>query len=595
MYYEFGLNIINKMLDKGLAEMKCDEIDIISYNINLDFILRLLKNYPTIKKISLFTNSEKIFLSKKYFKEFLEAYEKKIIEINHFSENLYTIHAKIYRFKKDGTVKFLAAGSPNFTQDSNNNIEFLAYFYENTIFKEIWMMKQEEIKKFNLNFSQSIPSQLLGLYDEETNKDINLTQEYLDGLWKHQCEILQWAVRRDSSIINIPPGTGKTEIAIRYIKYLLDNDKNVSIIILVPTLTLVEQWIDRLNQQNLNNSEWGTKIDSIKEYFANPKHHILITLYSRFFGQYQQFLQQYRYLGQNLLLLMDECHNVYGNIDKLRDFQNYFVKNNKKIQKMALSATIDSFNKEEVNKFINFMGGESSIFEISIQKFYSHWNKLNPNPVTKQIQYTPLKYSLNSQEMKILNEFNRKLAIEVQKVEMGDRQDFGVAIKRAQWLRGLNGGVELLKEYIRKNIADFSLKSTLIFVQTNKIAEDIQKFITKRPGWNPSASVYIYDSSRDIEYRQHAIEQFNNNVGFCLISERMLSEGFDLPKIDMIILHGTYSSPRDWLQKIGRAIRYDKKNPEAIAEVIDIVYCDQNGKPLLLEEERYESLSSISI
>lgn len=62
---EFGLNVINKLLQKGFDEMKCNEMDIVAYNINLDFILRLLNKHTFINKISLFTNTEKMFLSKK--------------------------------------------------------------------------------------------------------------------------------------------------------------------------------------------------------------------------------------------------------------------------------------------------------------------------------------------------------------------------------------------------------------------------------------------------------------------------------------------------------------------------------------------------
>jgi len=588
---EFGLNVINKLLQKGFDEMKCNEMDIVAYNINLDFILRLLNKYTFINKISLFTNTEKMFLSKKNKEVFLDYHKKGILDICHFSENISTIHAKLYRFKKDGNVVFLAAGSPNFTDESNKNFEFLVFFFDNSMCEKIWNIKEEEIMKFNLNFNRDVPSIII----EDNHEKIVVDQKYLEGLWKHQAEILQWAINKNSSIINIPTGTGKTEIAIRFIKYLLDTDKNVSIIILVPTITLIKQWSNRLNYLNIKNTEWGTKIDTIQSYFANPKQHILITLYSRFFDQYNQFWLQYRHIGQNLFLLMDECHNVYGNVDKLIDFNKYFTTNNKKIRKVALSATIDSFNQIEVKKFIQFMGGESSIFEISLQKFYSYWNNLNQIPVTKQIHYIPLKYNLNSEEMKKLSQFNKQVAIEFGKVKFGQNNNFDIAIKRAKWLRGLNGGITILKDYITKNIADFSEKSTLIFVQTNRIAEDIQTFITQRPGWNPKGSVYIYDSSRDGEYHQHALEQFKKNNGFCLISERMLSEGFDLPKIDMVILHGTYSSPRDWIQKVGRAIRYDKSNPDAIAQIVDIVYCDKNGKPLSLESERYDCLSSISI
>ena len=74
----------------------------------------------------------------------------------------------------------------------------------------------------------------------------------------------------------------------------------------------------------------------------------------------------------------------------------------------------------------------------------------------------------------------------------------------------------------------------------------------------------------------------------------MLSAGFDIPKISRVILHGSRKSQRDWIQKIGRAIRYDPENPDSTAEVVDIVFCSPEGNPLSLEVERFETLKSIS-
>lgn len=109
------------------------------------------------------------------------------------------------------------------------------------------------------------------------------------------------------------------------------------------------------------------------------------------------------------------------------------------------------------------------------------------------------------------------------------------------------------------------------------------------------ASAYIYDSNQSEKFKEYALEDFKNNKGFCLIAEKMLSEGLDIPKINRIILHGSDKSERDWIQKVGRALRFDKNDPTSIANVIDIVFCNPAGTPLPIEEERYNVLNSISI
>jgi len=369
----------------------------------------------------------------------------------------------------------------------------------------------------------------------------------------------------------------------------------MSAVVLVPTTTLVRQWISRLKKINIAAFEWGTSVSSLGSYFANPNHKVLVTLYERFFEQYHDFLKNIKIMKPNLLLVLDECHNSYGHINDLQNFSRDLQTNGTKYFLIGLSATIDSFKVLEVNDFVDFMGGPHSRFSISLQSFYSHWNKLNPTPVLKPINYTPLQYCLDASEMDKLSEFKRKIAIEMGRSSMSGSSESTTAIQRARWLRGLQGGVDTLKDYLTMNIDSFANKSTIIFVQTHEIAKAIQKFITSSPGWNPESSIYIYDSTQDEEYLSYAVSQFKKNSGFCLISEKMLSEGFDLPKIDRVILHGADKSPRDWIQKIGRAIRYDANDPDSIAEVIDIVFCEPNGAPLSLENDRYQILKSISV
>ena len=261
---------------------------------------------------------------------------------------------------------------------------------------------------------------------------------------------------------------------------------------------------------------------------------------------------------------------------------------------LSLSATIDSFNQENVDRFIALNGGDQNRFSISIPSFYSYWNALNTTPCLKQIVYKPLIYQLKPSEMEKYRELSRYVGMESQKTNLIGDDSFGAAIKRARFVRNLEGGFKVLKDYIQSNIASFNHGNTIIFVPTHEFAEELRTFLVTTKGWNLQSSAYVYDSQKSDEYLKHALHQFKSNLGFCLISEIMLSEGFDIPIISRVILHGSHRSQRDWVQKIGRAIRYDPKNVNSYAEVIDLVFCDNNGQVLPIEEERYETLKSIS-
>lgn len=588
--YDLGLNVLERMLSKGFDKYSCNELECMAYNINLDFVLRLFEKYPMLEKVSIWSNSERITFSSKNRARILELTESERINFFHLSENVNAIHAKLYRFKENDSVRFLAVGSPNFSEHSNQNFESLVYIYDMAACDEIWNKIPKLYSELSFHPEETIPIQLYSTEALEKKMD----PKFFEGLWKHQSEILSWLANKRFSIVNTPPGTGKTEIAFRYLQYLFETDKNLTVIVLVPTITLIDQWRNRLSKVGISNFEWGTNLSDLGGYFADPGHKVLVTLYSRFFDQYKEYQKKAKILKPNLLLILDECQHSYGHLQELSEFRTMIESFGSKTYSIGLSATIDSFKVWEVNNFINLMGGNENRFEISLQSFYSHWNNLNSRPVLKPIKYTSIKYCLNNDEMKEFKKYSKKVAIQMSKNTLSVSDDYTAAIKRAMWLRGLQGGINLLHQYVIKNLDGLAKKSTIIFVVTNQVAENLQRFITRRPGWNPEASIYIYDYTRNDDYRSYALAQFKKHIGFCLISERMLSEGFDLPKVDMVILHGSHKSPRDWMQKIGRAIRFDPQDPDHIAEIVDVVFCETNGEPLPLEKERYECLTAIS-
>jgi hypothetical protein len=313
---DFGLNVLQRMLDKGFKVHACDELEFTSYNVNLDLVIKLINKYKNINKIAIWSNSEKILYTDSNKNDLVDYVEKKKITFHHIPENVNSIQSKIYLFKKEGNHIFAAIGSPNFTIHSNQNIEFLLYIYDTEIVNLIAEDIPNTYQSLNLFPETKIPVQLFSV----ESKTAIIDPKFLSGLWKHQIATLEWLSSRKSSIVNIPPGTGKTNIALRYMQYLFDNNKNITSIVLVPTKTLIDQWMDRLSSVSISNLEWGTSLNNLGSYFACPNHRVLITLYSRFFEQYNNFYNKLRILRLDVLLILDECHNSYGHLDALQNF-----------------------------------------------------------------------------------------------------------------------------------------------------------------------------------------------------------------------------------------------------------------------------------
>lgn len=589
--FKFGMNTLNYMLIKGLEEMKADRLDCMAYNINLDFILQLFHKYPHLSKVKLYSNSQSLYFSSNNRDKIYKLFEKEKIEIYHISNNINIIHAKLYRFLKGDKILFGAIGSPNCTNHSNQSFESLLLIYDDVLTKKMW----EEVKNacilYGIGENSTIPKHILDTYQS----DIEIGDKYINGLWAHQTAVLEWMVKRNNSIINIPTGCGKTKIAMTYLEYLFDTKDNMTCIVLVPKKVLIEQWLNLLKYKNISCYELGVNFDGIGEYFAYPEKKAIVTLYSRFNNLHKKICSKLNVLKPNVLVIADECHNLYENLDIFEVFNENLQKMGLLTYNIGLSATIDSFNTDNVDRYLSLMGGEENRYEITLQSFYSHWNDLNSSPSLKPIKYNPIKYCLSEEEMVEYNELSKKVGMQSHMTNISNESNFGAAIKRAMWVRSLSGGIETLKKFIEKNIESFNEENTIIFVQTSEIAEQIRDYLTSQSGWNNYSSAYVYDSKHNSKHLQYSLQQFKDNNGFCLISVFMLSEGFDIPKISRVILHGSRKSQRDWIQKIGRAIRYDRINTESIAEIIDIVFCSPDEEPLTIEKERFEILQSISV
>jgi superfamily II DNA or RNA helicase len=595
MDFEFkqGLNLLKYLLNLGFGTYKSDELECTSYNVNLNLAIRLFSEYPHLKKIIFHANTQNFSVSTEQRGQLIKLIDAGKIEINHISRNELCIHSKLYRFKKGNNFVIGAIASSNFSENSNLNFESMFISQNPQFFGDIASGVAEKLERYEVKERKTLPETLL----QTIGSDQAIEKHLLEGLWVHQQAIMEWLAHRQKAIVNIPPGCGKTRIATRYIQHLCKQNRRTTVIVLVPTITLINQWREVLKNEGIDAFEVDTSMSNLGQYFADPSGKVIITLYSRFFDTYKTILQKIRLFKPDLLTVFDESHNLYSNLDVLEHYYNQISGANSPFENgyfLSLSATIDSFFQENVDRFINLNGGDQNRFSISIPSFYSYWNNLNKTPCLKPIVYHPLFYHLTPSEMEKFRELSRYVGIESHTVNLKGDDSFGAAIKRARYVRGLEGGFKTLKNYIQTNIDSFNHGNTIIFVPTHAFAEELRSFLVNTKGWNPKSSAYVYDSQKSDFYLEHALEQFKNNLGFCLISEIMLSEGFDIPIISRVIIHGSHKSQRDWVQKIGRAIRYDPKNIDTFAEVIDLIFCDNNKQVLPIEEERFETLKSIS-
>lgn len=85
-------------------------------------------------------------------------------------------------------------------------------------------------------------------------------------------------------------------------------------------------------------------------------------------------------------------------------------------------------------------------------------------------------------------------------------------------------------------------------------------------------SKFLYGGT-DIDLRQEELREFEQGGG--ILIGTIFGEGYDLPSLDTVVLASGGKSDRLTVQRIGRALRKDKDNPDKVARIIDVF--DKDG------------------
>ena len=131
------------------------------------------------------------------------------------------------------------------------------------------------------------------------------------------------------------------------------------------------------------------------------------------------------------------------------------------------------------------------------------------------------------------------------------------------------------------------LKKCIIFVQTMEYGILLQERLI-----NYCDSYHTYYAGDE----KRNLEAFANGEFDCLLTCKKVSEGIDISTVTNIVLFSSDRSKLVTTQRIGRALRLDKTNPDKIAHVVDFVISeiDEEGKESGADYERKVWLSELS-
>lgn len=450
---------------------------------------------------------------------------------------------------------------------------------------------------------------------------------YAEGAREYQkIAFNNWKNNNQQGLFAMATGTGKTITSLNCLLEIYKKTSYYKALILVPTITLVNQWEEECKKFNYNtiikvnskSKNWKNEIGNILlQEKLNPTEKVsfvIISTYASFCKS--NIFAELNQLSPKTLFIADECHNMGSQaLLKLLPKINYK-------RRIGLSATPErQFDEEGNNKLFAFFNSkEGYTYEYSMKEAIE-------NNVLTRYYYYPHLVSLTDSEMTEYMKISLKIAkyFNPQK-DSFDKNDSiltALLLARKRIIHKAFNKISVFHEILNSNyLKKGDLKYTLVYVpegnDTNDYFEtDINSFDDDPENDNVAAHLIdvFTNEIRDTDdkttvkkfisgtnEKDDLLEQFAIGEIDVLTSMKCLDEGVDVPRAEYAIFCASTGNPRQFIQRRGRILRrHPKKMFAYIHDLVVIPEISINSESYNLERsmlkkelERVNNFASLS-
>lgn len=361
-------------------------------------------------------------------------------------------------------------------------------------------------------------------------------------------------LKKMNGTISVVTGGGKTFFAIICIIEFFKRFKNGSIVIIVPTIALQDQWyIELIKTLAIDKNN----ISCFPDKKAKPnKINIIIINTAR------KILKS-SFEIKNLFLIVDECH-------RSGSFENSKALDFKSDAELGLSATPKRQNDDGFKKYVMPKLGPI-IYNYSYKDAYK-------DKVISDFDLINIRTNFTESEKEEYLLFSKRIAIELNKKQINKNSLDKLMIQRARVSKNSINRIPIAIWLLNKDI----LKKTIVFTESIKQANYIyQKLRTDE------RSTTIYHTGVSKKRRVFNLTEFTKGNYRSLITCTAVDEGLNVPDIEIAIIVSQSMSTRQRVQRIGRALRKGK-----IKALIYTIYITDEEKDVLIKE--FSNLNEIS-
>ena len=506
-------------------------------------------------------------------------------------------HEKMGIFDFDGGLQVAFTGSANETYGGHHlNYESIDVYLS-------WMERDAErvrtkVTQFDeawsddatgLHVETPTPETVARLRERAPNDLSDNTRVYLSSSesephrWRHQDEAVEAFLEKRRGVLEMATGTGKTHTTLKILDQLLEKHGLCGAIVATDGTDLLDQWVKELDRwAMIPGRNWLVfrhfeRHKDLGEFLLDGMSSILVI--SR-----RQLPSALRHISpdsaNHMLIVHDEVHGlgVPSLVRELPTEHKHFR------WRLGLSATPSRTYDAEGNRFIQESIGPT-VYSFPLESAIARG-------VLCEFDYIPLDYILTDGDRKRLSTVYARRSARKREGKPMSNEEFWTELSKVYKTAEMKPSV--FAEYLKGHPK--ILQNCIVFVETkeygNRLLVDMHEYTTKY------RTYYAEDD------RVH-LEQFARNEIDCLITCHRISQGIDIRNVRTVVLFASAKSRLETIQRIGRCLRIDPKNPGKRALVVDFVRSDavnigtedskgEKQEYANADEERFHWLSALA-
>ena len=389
----------------------------------------------------------------------------------------------------------------------------------------------------------------------------NLTLKFLPREWQLRA-LDKWKLER-RGIIRAVTGGGKTAFAQMCLQVFFEEVKNGQVLIVVPSVSLLDQWwIALQTESGVSREDIG--LLSGRETCEEDKPITISVINSA-----RSFTKRFS-KDRTLFLIVDECHRAGSPANAKAMLGNF-------VATLGLSATPDRGYDDGFEAYVLPRLGP-------IIHEYTYVDA-SRDGVISPFSLTNVRIDMLPDEEEKYRHFSRSIA-RARRARMGD--DTEDKLKRLLQLRAAVSANATRRIPVAVKLVEFHKgERAVVFHERVKAANQIFSLLKSR-----GHRATIYHTAIGPAIRRDNLRLFRKGLFDVLVCCRALDEGINVPEASVGVIASSTASQRQRIQRLGRILRcaIDKE----MASIYTIFATTEERKRLEKEEADLEGITSVS-